>query len=421
MESVKTRRPTKRFEDLREFVREKVKKIVPEDFVEDFVNDESMKKITVAFTHISVSPQSYDLYETKGDAVIKAAFYDYISESLPWVNRSSSFTELESYYNSKHFFNQMSRSEGLTNFLLKSKDIPLIDPIAEDLFESWNGVMFELGNEIGMKRIGIPIGYLVVKNYLTLLLNQIEIDPDRAFGSFQNQLSEMGTKMGFKINELVNAVPDKKVETYYYVYRYPFSRIIDDLEGDSDKIRNFSKLYKDYYMFDKKTPLDENEKKRHEALEAAFAKRHLADNAMDSLLLGQGIGNDKEDSRSLAARASLQYLYDNFGINREISNQILQETKIKNPELADLMRRVREKYPEFRVDSKAYGENSLRLLVATPKKGKPLNLATTYEDKDLEYDEARLNLFRKAVENMENRGGESSTTSSRRPDTKAES
>ena len=419
MDQPKPRRTTKRYDELREFIREKVSKIVPKNFVEEFLNERSMAKIIIAFTHISVSPNSYDLYETKGDAVIKAAFYDYISESLPWVNRSSSFTELESYYNSKHFFNQMSRQEGFTQFLLKSKEVPLIDPIAEDLFESVFGVIFELGNEIGLKLIGIPIGYSVVKNYLTLLLNKIEIDPDRAFGSFQNQLVEIEKKMGFKLLELVNATPDKKVEAYYYVWRNPFSKIVDDLNGDGDEIRNFSKTYK-AYMFNKSTPLDAKEKEKHEALEAAFAKKHLPDNAGESLLLGQGIGNDKMDAQSLAARAALQYLYDKFGINRAVSNQILQENKIKNPELADLMRQVREKYPDFKVDTKEYGNKALRLLVATPLNGKPINLASTYEDSKGDYDEARIRLFRIAIENMDNPENKPLASSSRRPATKAE-
>lgn len=390
-------------EKLEIYLRNKLRDVVSEDFIEQMLSKNNLKIWASAFTHKTFSFQNYERLETIGDAVIKTAFYDYIFESLPFVEEPKIYSELEKYYNSKTAFIDFAVNEGMDKFLRKKSEKSLPNKVISDLFESFNGALFEIGNIVGLNsKVAIPLGYLFVKNYITLIFNQVDIDIDRIFGSFQSQLKEISKKLKIRIDEIITANPvDKKPIVYYYVSRNILSERLNFLGLSSYFVTEFVKLYnkgKNYIIEDKKyyeTELDKNAKLRQ-----AMNEKHLDENPLNFILLGQATGGDLENAESNASRASLKTL-EKLGITRDIAQEYSEQ--ISNPEFSNLMKELKKHFVHISFDSDEDIENEtiVRYLIVKKKFEKPYVLVSKVFPIKENFDLAKLKLLKLGVESIQ--------------------
>jgi len=162
--------------DFKNFIIQTLSKITSnKDFLDRLTDDESMALYDIAFTHSSVDPMNnYETLEFKGDAVLNCVSVIYLTKRFPEIKEEGLLTPMKHYVTEKPFFARMSRKLGFDRFIkiinieeVKTK----AKSINEDVFEAFNGALFELCE----KKIYPDSGYAFVSNLVTYLLDDEEI------------------------------------------------------------------------------------------------------------------------------------------------------------------------------------------------------------------------------------------------------
>lgn len=159
------------------FIKSILVKIINNDKIniENFISNEMMKLWLIGFTHESYNfkkGKNYEEYETLGDQLVGAAFVKYLYTQYPSLNRES-LSSFKQYYMSKQYQPTLSRKLGLQKYVLRK--IKLSIDIEEDIFESFVGVLDDVGNKV----VGFGFGYALVYNLVFNLFKDIELDVEK--------------------------------------------------------------------------------------------------------------------------------------------------------------------------------------------------------------------------------------------------
>ena len=351
------------------------------------LSDEFMKIWMKAFTHSSFSPINYETLETIGDASDGLAFYDYIIQSLPNVDSPKTYDELKNFYMSKSFQNKVSRQLGFMNngILRKDSRVPPLDAIAEDLFESFSGALYIIGNRYGKEHLNMPIGQLLVNNFITMIFNDVELDPDRAFGAFKTQLLEFSNKARIRLfNESSFTRTDQSVIFTYYTTRDNLITVFQSL-GNEESVELL------------KHP-DRNEITRNRVLETTFKNSGKNENVFKYVLLGQGIYAGKTEAETEAAKYSVAYLIG-LGLTRDL----LKDIQVENlpPEIEKLVTELSAYYTNMKINTVEYESQSQKLYILNGKEKIPnaqlRKISVVFTDMRRPFNDVKIELYNEAL------------------------
>lgn len=347
---------------LSEFIR-------PTEVVDGLVNERTMGTWIKAFTHISFSMNNYEALETIGDASLEIGFYDYVMKSLPNVDDPSTYDELRNYYMSKHFQGKTSVGLGFMKYLRKDPVIPDLNSIAEDLFESFSGALFALGNQNGEELVGVQIGQNLVSNFVAFIFNGIAIDLERRHGSYKTQLETMGKQLGIKIDYTSRSFQHQAVGAWH-TNKKDFIRLLEDLIARGE-IKPTT--IKDIYERDNIS--------KSLSIEPA-------------LILGFANTGTQADVQNESAKRALAFFYD-LGISRDVADA-LQRQKLDEGTRRNVSS-ILGKYKNVKIRQiKSAAEDlgyTIYLLIGYYAEGNAETIASLYEKKTVPYDEIRKRLY----------------------------
>lgn len=383
-------------DQLVKYLNKMLSRFLNREYVEILLKDISL--FVQAFTHRSFHPRNYEVLETIGDSVAKLAFYDYIVDSMPFIDKPSIYSELERYYGSNEVFGELAKKEGMDKFL-RIRDAKIPDKVYGDIFESFLGALFRLGNKIVD---GVPMGYNFAKNYFTLIFNDIEIDVDRQLGAFKNQLLEMASKFGIyiKTTTYVDVATGRAVITYY-VSRKDLANLLKRLDLDESRISNFPK------MLSNKIPHDQyydQEVKKNDQLKIAFERRIRNPNETEEpedakfyYLLGQIALAQKSASEAQGAKIAIQSLAD-LGLTRSVAEEY--QTDNSPDQIRKLILQIRPHYYDLEIKSSEPDRQGKIQYVLTGKAVKTgeedLYVEQTHRQ-NLNFDEVKEQLYKLAI------------------------
>lgn len=371
-------------DDFKKFIKSRVSQLVSSDLVDKFVSDDSMRVWNRAFTDQTVSPDNYELDETLGDSALNLAFYHVIRKSLPNVHQPKMYATLKAFYVSEGPFSKFASEAGFLDYLripeALRRDNTIMRKKAEDLWESYHGALFELGNKIGQEEYGIEIGYNCVKNSMVLILNDLVIDKERAYGAFKNQLREISQGISLRVeNASIYLADEKKVGFYLYVQKNSLREILQGTGKSPEEIEEI---------------LEDKESRR--ILSTIGATKGINPNT--SLLIGSAVAQNNSEAEDEASRNAVHTLRDKFGIS-ELDIEKIKAKKL-GEKFSEHIEEIRKHYQTFRISQQKYGTNTLySLLVALPN-GKMKSLAFIKVLTTTPFEDVQRDLYKRAVENL---------------------
>lgn len=171
-----------------------------EEIVSKLTDDTSMKTWIMAFTHESYNPnfrENYEELELLGDSVIRTIFLEYVMEAFPDADRSL-MSELASYYLKGYTLHQLSLNLGLHPYI--NTKIETAIRLDEDVFESFIGALFILGNQ----RITYGSGFVLCSALLRKLFNDMEFDINKVKqGDPHGRLINYITMIGMRPDDII--------------------------------------------------------------------------------------------------------------------------------------------------------------------------------------------------------------------------
>lgn len=171
-----------------------------EEIVSKLTDETSMKVWIKAFTHESYNPnfgENYEELELLGDSVIRTIFLEYIMEAFPDADRSM-MSEFASYYLKGYTLHQLSVKLGLHPYI--NTRIETAIKLDEDVFESFIGALFILGNQ----RITYGSGFVLCATLLRKLFNDMDFDIETVKqGDPHGRLINYITMIGMRPDDII--------------------------------------------------------------------------------------------------------------------------------------------------------------------------------------------------------------------------
>lgn len=380
---------TKEFEN---FLRDRLKRIVGSDVLEEFLSPESLKIWSQAFTDQTYSPDNYELLETIGDKAIDLAFYDIIKEALPAITQPKMYATLREFYVSEAHFSKLAIDAGFLDYLRANytvrSSMEIMNKIAEDLWESYHGALFELGNTIGEKVYDIGIGYACVKNSMILIINDLTIDPERAAGAFKNQLNEITSALGIRLGT-VNILKDGQVIFYYFIKKNNLEQLLKQLERPEEEIKNFIN--------------DKTSREIIRRIPAHERRRGGTELGEDDIIVGFESANNRDEAQDKAARQAIRtfrqtYQITDYELDRARVERLDAHMEGKG-EVSEAFEIIRAEYPITRITVRPFGNSVLYMLLGVDK-GKTFLIDSIKARKTDAYQDVQSRLYLKGMRNL---------------------
>lgn len=162
---------------------------INESAAQSLLDEKGLERFKMAFTHSSiVGETSYEFFEMLGDRSVNKAIIWYMHRRFPEIEKNEKaamyMTQLKIKYENKRNFGAWARKLSFEEYIqytelsyLEGKYIKRVrvnDSMLEDAFESFCGVLEDLIDS----RIGIGVGYGIVYNIVTSLLDEEYITTD---------------------------------------------------------------------------------------------------------------------------------------------------------------------------------------------------------------------------------------------------
>mgnify|MGYP001301418974 CR=1 FL=1 len=177
--------------------------IKDKEFRQRYLTDEAMEIWIQALTHESYDYNvNYEKLEFLGDSILSAVFIDYIMHAFPELKQSE-YSELRRAYTSTEFNPKFTDRLGLAKFVRTNfgGDTPVPRSnihIKADIFESFLGALYRIGNELILE----PIGYADCLNLTRLLYSEIDIDLSETIGHAKMQVEQIFSRFTFEDRKL---------------------------------------------------------------------------------------------------------------------------------------------------------------------------------------------------------------------------
>jgi dsRNA-specific ribonuclease len=162
---------------------------INEETAYKLLDEMGMERVKIGFTHSSMIGESnYEFFEMLGDRSVNKAIIWYMHRRFPEISNNENapmyMTELKKKYENKRNFGAWARKMGFEEFIQYTelsfqqgkyiKTVRINDSMLEDCFESFCGVLEDLIDA----RIGLGVGYGIIYNIITSLLDEEYITTD---------------------------------------------------------------------------------------------------------------------------------------------------------------------------------------------------------------------------------------------------
>ena len=162
---------------------------INESAAQSLLDEKGLERFKMAFTHSSVVGEtSYEFFEMLGDRSVNKAIIWYMHRRCPEIEKNEKsamyMTQLKIKYENKRNFGAWARKLSFEEYIQYTelsyvegkyiKKVRVNDSMLEDAFESFCGVLEDLIDS----RIGIGVGYGIVYNIVTSLLDEEYITTD---------------------------------------------------------------------------------------------------------------------------------------------------------------------------------------------------------------------------------------------------
>jgi dsRNA-specific ribonuclease len=160
-----------------------------------FLSENSVEKYWKrTFTHKSVNPNyNYETLEFYGDKVMNYAFAMYLYQRFGSEINQTNGTLLMNIYVYKQYQAKIANNLGLKDYIYINPNIPTPNVnIREDVVEAFFGSINQIGDEIQM-----GLGYVYCYNFITVIYNEVDINPSSIPIGPKTVLNQIYAKMGF--------------------------------------------------------------------------------------------------------------------------------------------------------------------------------------------------------------------------------
>ncbi len=208
---------------------------INESAAQSLLDEKGLERFKMAFTHSSiVGETSYEFFEMLGDRSVNKAIIWYMHRRFPEIEKNEKaamyMTQLKIKYENKRNFGAWARKLYFEEYIQYTelsyvegkyiKRVRVNDSMLEDAFESFCGILEDLIDS----RIGVGVGYGIVYNIVTSLLDEEYITTDLSqLVDVKTQIKELlenqeVKKNGSKYN--YNTVQDesRKFITTFYLH-----------------------------------------------------------------------------------------------------------------------------------------------------------------------------------------------------------
>lgn len=223
-------------QNYRQYVDQVLSKIIKNpEARQQFLNQQSMNVFAKAMATQLFDPSfNYEELEKIGDSALNTAFIEYVTSRFPDAT-ASDISELRNRYVSKSELSQISKNLELYKWVLL---VPPVDidgklyyspsftynileyvHILEDIFESFIGALFTVGN-MGVSKTGQQnrLGYIIVSNFVKSIFDEMNIDMETTEGSNKTQVYEMSHQLTKQYPKQVETVvPGESVTVEVYL------------------------------------------------------------------------------------------------------------------------------------------------------------------------------------------------------------
>lgn len=346
--------------------------ITPAVLMQDMVSPAALEVFNTAFTHTSASARNYDIFmETEGDAVLKAAFINYLKKIFPGNLSSGMLTNFVAYYLSKPYMNALSIRRGMPPLIIVAPDLNEITvDIAEDVFEAFAGALVTLGDRFGLPRLGYEAGTGLVRNYVAMLFNEIPLAADSVRGSAKGELGIRASKLNWTISTLQYSLPNQPRQFYHYTARANFNPAALALV----------------------TP------QRTATLRQLFGLDEIRKNPDDYVLIGSGRADTAQSAEENSAADALVFM-DNAGYTLQAADAAKQERDFRIPRYRELALPLIERFGDFTFRTQDLsGMRKLYMLMVTGPDRSEVQLTHIIVPTNTNVSEARVRLLAAAQE-----------------------
>ena len=194
---------------------------INEQTAQQLLDERGMERIQIAFTHSTmIGETNYEFFEMLGDRSVNKAIIWYMHRRFPDISNNDNapmyMTELKKRYENKRNFSIWAEKLGFTEYIrytelvyLRGKNFlelaRMNESMLEDCFEAFCGVLEDLIDG----RIGLGVGYGIVYNIITSLLDEEYITTDLSkLVDVKTQLKEL-----IESQEIKKFGPSLKSET----------------------------------------------------------------------------------------------------------------------------------------------------------------------------------------------------------------
>lgn len=203
-----------------------LKSILPEDAIRyKYLEAKPMEIWSQAFTHETFSStDNYEDLEYIGDAILKAAFPQYLKLKFPHLHKGE-YTELNVAYMSKMSNAEIAQQMGLGPYIRVSGLARAILNIEADVFESFFGALNDISN-----LIQFGSGFAVCYNMMMYLFKDVKIDESRGRGSAKTQVLQIFVRFDLpKPEEIVTGITFRVETTPNFLWNANKFRQITEL------------------------------------------------------------------------------------------------------------------------------------------------------------------------------------------------
>jgi dsRNA-specific ribonuclease len=193
----------------------------------ELLDDDGLTRIQTGFTHPSmIGENNYEFFELLGDRSVNKSIIWYMHRRFPEISQNEKaamyMTELKKNHENKRKFGAWAKKLGFDQYIRYTelsyvegkyiRKVRMNDSMLEDCFESFCGVLEDLIDA----RIGIGVGYGIIYNIVTTLLDEEYITTDLSrLVDVKTQLKELMEnasikKFGSKFSYETITIPDSR-------------------------------------------------------------------------------------------------------------------------------------------------------------------------------------------------------------------
>lgn len=333
-------------QSLQSFLDQLLKPILPDDNERyQFLSPSAMNIWKDAFTHETVSStNNYEDLEYIGDAILKAAFPQYLTLKFPHLHKGE-YTELNVAYMSKMQNAEFAKQMGFGAYIRVIGMDRAILNLEADVFESFFGALNNIGNSIYFGS-----GFVHCYNMMTYLFETINIDESRGRGSAKTQVLQIFVRFDLqKPQEIVSGLTITIKTTPKMKATY--SEVIGSSKGSSKKEAEYeaykmaiTNLANRGYI-----TIDERQANIHKEIEFAIELRPEHINFLDGYgvhisnpIIGKATASTKKEAEYLAYNQALETL-KNYGITTEWAELAKKIRDFSDPVVAQYVPAVSKK------------------------------------------------------------------------------